>query len=230
LPISPGRIDVPPVKCTFSGLYKSFGAGAVVSDVSLSVAEGEFVVILGPSGYSKTTTLRMIAVLERQDSDSITVRRRHRLGHRAVRTAGNRSIGMVFQSCAIWRHMTAAENVAYPLRVRGVPKPERRERTERVLELVSLSGEDPRPATALSSGQMQPMALARALVSDPALLLFDEPLSNLDLKLRERLRLEIKALQRRTGLTSIYVPNDQKIAKLGFTCTILPVAEMEVSV
>jgi len=198
-----------PVKCTLSGLHKSFGGGAVVSDVSLSVAEGEFVVILGPSGCGKTTTLRMIAGLERPDSGSIAI------DGAIVSASGrfvrpeHRSIGMVFQSYAIWPHMTVAENVAYPLRVRGVPKPERRERTERVLDLVSLSGEGPRPATALSGGQMQRVALARALVSDPTLLLFDEPLSNLDLKLRERLRLEIKALQRRTGLTSIYVTHDQ---------------------
>ncbi len=197
------------IKCALQGLHKSFGPREVVSDVSLSVAEGEFVVILGPSGCGKTTTLCMIAGLERPDRGAIAI------DGAVVSAPGrfvrpeHRAIGMVFQSYAIWPHMTVFENVAYPLRVRGVGMRERRERTERVLDLVGLANEGPRPATALSGGQMQRVALARALVSDPALLLFDEPLSNLDLKLRERLRLELKALQRRTGLTSIYVTHDQ---------------------
>ncbi|MEJ1978291.1 MAG: ABC transporter ATP-binding protein [Acetobacteraceae bacterium] len=203
---------VPEPKCELRGLHKSFGGRPVVTDVSLSVAEGEFVVILGPSGCGKTTTLRMIAGLDQPDTGSIAI-------GGAVMSAPEqgrfvrperRSIGMVFQSYAIWPHMTVFENVAYPLRVRRVGKAEMRGKVDRVLELVGLAGEGPRaPATALSGGQMQRVALARALVFDPALLLFDEPLSNLDLKLRERLRLELKALQRRTGLTSIYVTHDQ---------------------
>ena len=197
------------VKCELLGVGKSFGPHQVVSDASLQVAEGEFVVILGPSGCGKTTTLRMIAGLERPDAGSILI------GGTVVSSADHfvrperRAIGMVFQSYAIWPHMTVFENAAYPLRVRGVAMRERRERVARVLELVGLPDQADRPATALSGGQMQRVALARALVSDPTLLLFDEPLSNLDLKLRERLRLELKALQRRTGLTSIYVTHDQ---------------------
>ena len=200
---------MPSPKCALESLHKSFGPREVVADVSLAVAEGEFVVILGPSGCGKTTTLRMIAGLERPDRGTIAI------DGNTVSASGrfvrpeHRAIGMVFQSYAIWPHMTVCENVAYPLRVRGVPLRERRDRAGRVLDLVGLANEGPRPATALSGGQMQRVALARALVSDPALLLFDEPLSNLDLKLRERLRLELKDLQRRTGLTSIYVTHDQ---------------------
>ncbi len=200
---------MPTVKCALQGLQKSYGPREVVSDLSLSVAEGEFVVILGPSGCGKTTTLRMIAGLERPDRGTIAIDGAIVSAPGRFVRPEHRAIGMVFQSYAIWPHMTVSENVAYPLRVRGIRLRERRERAERVLDLVGLSNEGPRPATALSGGQMQRVALARALVSDPALLLFDEPLSNLDLKLRERLRTELKALQRRTGLTSVYVTHDQ---------------------
>ncbi len=180
-----------------------------MQDVSLTVQEGEFIVILGPSGCGKTTTLRMIAGLERPDAGTI------RIGGDVMSAADRfvrpeqRGIGMVFQSYAIWPHMSVFENVAYPLRVRRVAAADRRRRVDDVLELVGLAGTGAQPATALSGGQMQRVALARALVAGPTLLLFDEPLSNLDLKLRERLRLELKALQRRTGLTSVYVTHDQ---------------------
>ena len=203
------RPATPAIKCELSGVGKSFAGRPVVQDVSLSVAEGEFVVILGPSGCGKTTTLRMIAGLEAPDTGSIVI------GGVPVSAPGRfvrperRAIGMVFQSYAIWPHMTVGENVAYPLRVRRIAAADQRRRVADVLDLVGLGGEGARPATALSGGQMQRVALARALVADPALLLFDEPLSNLDLKLRERLRLELKALQRRTGLTSLYVTHDQ---------------------
>ena len=195
-------------KCELAGIGKTFGQRPVVDDVSLSVAEGEFVVILGPSGCGKTTTLRMIAGLERPDSGSVTIDGAVVSSAARFVRPEHRSIGMVFQSYAIWPHMTVAENVGYPLRVRRVPGRQRAPKVDAVLELVGLAGMGARPATALSGGQMQRVALARALVSDPALLLFDEPLSNLDLKLRERLRTELKSLQR-TGLTSIYVTHDQ---------------------
>ncbi len=198
-----------PIKCEVTGIGKSFGGRPVVQDVSLSVQEGEFVVILGPSGCGKTTTLRMIAGLERPDCGSITIGGTVMSGPGRFVRPERRGIGMVFQSYAIWPHMNVFENAGYPLRVRRVAAAERQRKVEAALELVGLGGLGGQRATALSGGQMQRVALARALVADPALLLFDEPLSNLDLKLRERLRLELKALQRRTGLTSVYVTHDQ---------------------
>ncbi|MBV9568311.1 MAG: ABC transporter ATP-binding protein, partial [Hyphomicrobiales bacterium] len=182
-----------------------------VDNVSFDIAEGEFVVVLGPSGCGKTTTLRLIAGLASPDEGRIL------LGGEPVSDAAlglfvrpeRRDIGMVFQSYAIWPHMNVFENVAYPLRVRKRRGAEIKDKVEAVLALVGLASEARRSAAQLSGGQMQRVALARALVFDPTLLLFDEPLSNLDLKLRERLRIELKELQRRTGLTSIYVTHDQ---------------------
>jgi iron(III) transport system ATP-binding protein len=199
------------VKCRVEALTKRFGTRTAVENVAFDVAEGEFVVLLGPSGCGKTTTLRLIAGLASPDAGRILI------GGEPVSDAERnlfvrperRDIGMVFQSYAVWPHMSVFENVAYPLRVRNKRRGEIKERTESVLELVGLAGEGRRSAAQLSGGQMQRVALARALVFDPTLLLFDEPLSNLDLKLRERLRFELKALQRRTGLTSLYVTHDQ---------------------
>ncbi len=201
-------------KCDVQGLSKRFGSLAAVNNISFSVEQGEFVVLLGPSGCGKTTTLRLIAGLEKPDNGTIalngtTVSAPTR--HLFV-PPERRDIGMVFQSYAIWPHMTVFENVAYPLRVRRFSQADLREKVTRVLDLVGLGGQAARSATALSGGQMQRVALARALVFDPALLLFDEPLSNLDLKLREGLRVELKNLQRRTGITSIYVTHDQEEA------------------
>lgn len=201
-------------KCEVQGLLKRFGSHAAVNDVSFSVDQGEFVVLLGPSGCGKTTTLRLIAGLEKPDGGTIALNgstvsapTRH-----VFVPPERRDIGMVFQSYAIWPHMTVFENVAYPLRTRRVGGAEIRDRVTRVLDMVGLAGQATRTATALSGGQMQRVALARALVFDPTLLLFDEPLSNLDLKLREGLRIELKDLQRRTGITSIYVTHDQEEA------------------
>ncbi len=201
----------PMIQCAIAGLERRFGQQSVVTDVSLDIAKGEFLVILGPSGCGKTTTLRMIAGLEVPDAGTIQI------GGAVVSDASrkhfvrpeHRGVGMVFQSYAVWPHMTVFDNVAYPLRVRRWKKQKLRARVAEVLELVGLGNEGARPATALSGGQMQRVALARALVFDPALLLFDEPLSNLDLKLRERLRVELKELQRRSGITSVYVTHDQ---------------------
>ena len=199
------------VKCQLKGLEKRFGAFNAVDDVSLEIEDGEFIVILGPSGCGKPTTMRLIAGLESPSAGTISID-----GNVVSDPTRNifvpperRDIGMVFQSYAIWPHMTVYENVAYPLRVRSVRGAELDQRVKKSLDIVGLAKEVQRSATALSGGQMQRVALARALVANPKLLLFDEPLSNLDLKLRERLRIELKELQRQTALTSIYVTHDQ---------------------
>ncbi|WP_188408995.1 ABC transporter ATP-binding protein [Agaricicola taiwanensis] len=192
-------------------LQKNFGSFTAVADLTLDIDEGEFIVMLGPSGCGKTTTLRLIAGLEKPDAGSITINGQEMFNgaRKTFVPPERRGIGMMFQSYAIWPHMTVFENVAYPLRVRRLPKSEIEERVKGALRVVGLETAMERSATLLSGGQMQRVALARAIVFEPQLLLFDEPLSNLDLKLRERLRLELKDLVRRTGLTSIYVTHDQ---------------------
>ena len=189
-----------------------------VNDVSFEVKEGELFTLLGPSGCGKTTTLRANAGLEKPDSGKITVGDRVMFsagvnGRNVNMPANQRGLGMVFQSYAIWPHMTVFDNVAFPLQVRKrsdrPAKKEIAERVERVLETMELSEQIGRQATKLSGGQQQRLALARALVIQPPLLLLDEPLSNLDAKLRESLRYELKRLQRELGITSIYVTHDQ---------------------
>jgi iron(III) transport system ATP-binding protein len=195
-------------------ICKRFGALLAVDSVTLTASEGEFLTLLGPSGCGKTTTLRMIAGLEEPTSGSI------RIGDRVVYDnerginvpAEVRGLGMVFQSYAIWPHMTVAENVAYPLRMRGVKRAQRRQLVDKVLSLVGLAGMGDKPSPQLSGGQQQRVALARALVFEPALLLLDEPLSNLDAKLREQMRFELRIMQQRVGLTAIYVTHDQEEA------------------
>ena len=190
-----------------------------VNDVNFSVEPGELFTLLGPSGCGKSTTLRSIAGLEQPDSGIVSV------GGTVLFAAGpgakkkvnvpanKRGLGMVFQSYAIWPHMTVFENVAFPLRVRSrnqrPSKHEISERVHRVLETMELLQYADRHATKLSGGQQQRLALARAIVVEPSLLLLDEPLSNLDAKLRESLRFELKRLQRELGITSIYVTHDQ---------------------
>jgi iron(III) transport system ATP-binding protein len=195
-------------------LGKNFGAEAAVRDVSLSVAQGEFVTLLGPSGCGKTTTLRCIAGLERPDAGEI------RIDGETVASVERgiylnperRNIGMVFQSYALWPHMTVFDNVAYGLRVRHAAISVIRERTTRALKLVGLADLADRYATKLSGGQQQRTALARAIVYEPTVVLFDEPLSNLDAKLREQMRVELVRLQKEVGITSIYVTHDQSEA------------------
>jgi ABC-type Fe3+/spermidine/putrescine transport system ATPase subunit len=195
-------------------LRKSFGSEQAVDDVSLAVRQGEFVTLLGPSGCGKTTTLRCIAGLERPDGGEI------RIGgdvvaapaHGIALPPEHRNIGMVFQSYAVWPHMTVFDNVAYGLRVRRAPAAAIRQRTMRALELVSLGHMADRYATKLSGGQRQRVALARAIVYEPRVVLFDEPLSNLDAKLREQMRVELVRLQKEVGITSIYVTHDQSEA------------------
>jgi len=189
-----------------------------INNVNLHVEQGEMFTLLGPSGCGKTTTLRSIAGLEHPDSGLISVKGRTLFqagdGAKPVNVAANRrGLGMVFQSYAIWPHMSVFDNVAFPLQVK--PRGERpgkadiEQRVHRVLEVMELRQYADRQATKLSGGQQQRLALARALVIEPELLLLDEPLSNLDAKLRESLRYELKRLQRELGITSIYVTHDQ---------------------
>jgi iron(III) transport system ATP-binding protein len=188
-----------------------------VDDVSIEVEDGQLFTLLGPSGCGKTTTLRSVAGLESPDSGTIKVDDRVLFssnGRRSVNVPANRrDLGMVFQSYAIWPHMRVYDNVVFPLRCgarskRGSKK-QHREKVMRVLETMELAHLADRPATKLSGGQQQRLALARAIVTEPRLLLLDEPLSNLDAKLRESLRFELKRLQRELGVTSVYVTHDQ---------------------
>jgi ABC-type Fe3+/spermidine/putrescine transport system ATPase subunit len=190
---------------------KRFGEAAAVDSVSLTVRRGEIFTLLGPSGCGKTTTLRLVAGLEQPDAGEITLRDRvvASAARRLFVAPNRRNLGMVFQSYAVWPHMTVFDNVAYPLQLRRLPRPLVREKVARVLELVGLGGMEERPGTLLSGGQMQRLALCRALVYEPDLLLLDEPFSNLDAKLREQMRAEVKLLQRRLGITVLFVTHDQ---------------------
>ena len=193
---------------------KAFSGANAVRDITLTVEDGTFVSLLGPSGCGKSTTLRCIAGLEQNDAGRISI------GERVVSDAdrgvylpaNQRDVGMVFQSYAIWPHMTVFQNVGYPLRMRKAGKREIRERVERALSLVDMTDYISRPATKLSGGQQQRVALARAVAADPSLLLLDEPLSNLDAKLRDRMRFDLRELQLRLKLTAIYVTHDQSEA------------------
>ena len=194
-----------------TNLVKWFGDDPAVDNISFSIPKGSFLTLLGPSGCGKTTTLMSIAGLHSIDGGHIQV-------GDLVYTAPEkgiflppeqRDIGMVFQSYAIWPHMTVTQNVAYPLEVRKVHQDEIDSRVADVLELVGLTDMAAKMATQLSGGQQQRAALARAIISKPRLLLFDEPLSNLDLKLREQMRVELKRIQNEVGITSIFVTHDQ---------------------
>jgi ABC-type Fe3+/spermidine/putrescine transport system ATPase subunit len=193
------------------GLHKQFGAVAAVQALDLDIREGEFFTLLGPSGCGKTTTLRLVGGLERPDRGTLTLDGRCLAApQRGVFVnPEKRNMGMVFQSYALWPHMTVFENVAYPLKLRWVKKDIIRRKVEDALALVGLAGFGERHATALSGGQQQRVALARALVFSPRVLLLDEPLSNLDAQLRDEMRKELKALQRKLGLTVLMVTHDQ---------------------
>jgi iron(III) transport system ATP-binding protein len=185
-----------------------------VSEVSFSVQPGEFFTLLGPSGCGKTTTLRSVAGLEMPDEGEIRIAGETVFSSsRGIAVPVNRrDIAMVFQSYAIWPHMTVGQNVAFPLEAMGVASAEASRRIERALEMVGLAAFRDRPAPMLSGGQQQRVALARAFVKEARILLLDEPLSNLDAKLREQMRVELRDLQRRVGTTAIYVTHDQEEA------------------
>jgi len=190
------------------GLRKHYGSIAAVDGVDLDIAEGEFFTMLGPSGSGKTTLLRMIAGFERPDAGSIELG-----GVEVTRTPPyGRDVNTVFQDYALFPHMDVRENVEYGLRVRRVARAERRRRAEAALEMVRLGGLGSRKPVALSGGQRQRVALARAIVNQPEVLLLDEPLGALDLKLRQEMQLELKRIQREVGITFIFVTHDQEEA------------------
>ncbi len=186
----------------------------VLKGVSLDIPEGSLYTFLGPSGCGKTTTLRCVAGLERPEKGRISIDSKpvFSSSERVYVPTNRRPIGMVFQSYAIWPHMTVFENIAYPLTIHHRPKSEIKQRVGDVLKIVGLQGLEDRPAPKLSGGQQQRVAFARALVNEPKVMLLDEPLSNLDAKLRVQMRFEIKALQRRTNITTIFVTHDQSEA------------------
>ncbi len=192
-------------------LDKSYGSVKAVDDVSFDLHPGEVLTLLGPSGCGKSTTLRLVAGLEEPDRGEIRVR--GRVVASAIRRifvpAEKRNVGLVFQSYAVWPHMSVEQNVAYPLAIRHMPRAEVERKVEAVLSLVDLEGLQKRPATHLSGGQQQRVALARALAYEPDILLLDEPLSNLDARLREEMRVQLRALQSRLGTTILYVTHDQ---------------------
>jgi iron(III) transport system ATP-binding protein len=194
------------------GVTKRFGAVVAVRDLSLAVADHEFVTLLGPSGCGKTTLLRLLAGFMAPDAGTIRAGSTTLSTPAAVVPPERRGMGMVFQSYAVWPHKTVFQNVAFGLEVRRVARAEARTRVARVLELVNLAGLEHRYPGELSGGQQQRVALARSLVVEPGILLLDEPLSNLDARLRERMRWELKELQRRTGITFVYVTHDQSEA------------------
>jgi ABC-type Fe3+/spermidine/putrescine transport system ATPase subunit len=193
---------------SLKNISRSFGSTKAVADVSLDVEQGEFFGLLGPSGCGKTTTLRMIAGLEKPDAGVIEFKNVDITNLPAER----RGFGMVFQNYALFPHLNVFENVAFGLRARHAAKAEMNERVASALELVQLPGYEKRAVDELSGGQQQRVAIARAIAIEPALLLFDEPLSNLDVSLREETRSELRELVTRLGLTAVYVTHDQEEA------------------
>jgi len=191
-----------------AGLHKAFGATTAVTDFSLSVPRGSFTTLLGPSGCGKTTVLRIVAGFVEPDAGSVVIAGIDQVG----RPPNLRGVGMVFQDYALFPHMNVLANVGYGLRMRRLGKAERNERVQRALQLLGLGSLGRRYPHELSGGQQQRVALGRVIVLEPEVLLMDEPLSNLDAKLRLRLRAELKELQRQLGITTIYVTHDQEEA------------------
>lgn len=199
-------------RLTLSGLGKAYGALKVVDGVDLTLNEGEFVSLLGPSGCGKTTTLRMIAGFIEPSAGSIAVDGRVVSAPGAVTPPERRRMSMIFQSYAIWPNMTVAENVAFGLKLQKLPSSEVKVRTDRILGVVHLDHLADRYPAELSGGQQQRVALARAIVVQPAVLLLDEPLSNLDANLREEMRFEIRRLHDEFRFSTVYVTHDQSEA------------------
>ena len=194
---------------TITGLTKRYGDVGAVTGLDLAVRPGELVALLGPSGCGKTTTLRLVAGFIAPDGGEIRVGDRVLSSPTVVVPPERRRMAMIFQSYALWPHMTVAQNVAYGLRFAGVPRPERERRVEAMLQVVQLAGYGARYPGELSGGQQQRVAVARALVVEPEILLLDEPLSNLDAGLREEMRFEIRRLHEQFGITTLYVTHDQ---------------------
>src|SRR5204862_5545400 len=195
-------------------LVVNYGDVVAVRQISFAVRQGEHLTLLGPSGCGKTTTLRAIAGLETPSSGEIRIdgRPAYSSARKVNLPPEQRDLSMVFQSYAIWPHMTVAENVAYGLKLRKVPRDEVNRRVGEVLDMVRLGGYGDRPASRLSGGQQQRVALARSFAFNPKALLLDEPLSNLDAKLRAQMRVELRELQNQVEVTSIYVTHDQEEA------------------
>ncbi|MCQ0988750.1 ABC transporter ATP-binding protein [Jiella marina] len=216
--------EIRPGAVRFVGIRKAFGDFVAIRDLNLEIEAGQLVTLLGPSGCGKTTTLRMLAGLEQPTAGRILI------GGRDVTTfpANERDVSMVFQSYALFPHMTVGENVAYGLVSTGVGKKDAAARAEDALELVGLGGFAKRLPSELSGGQQQRVAVARALVLEPQVLLLDEPLSNLDARLRRQVRTEIRELQQRLGFTAVYVTHDQEEA-LAVSDRIVVMADGEIA-
>jgi len=199
------------VELSVEGLSKSYGTVDAVKDVSFTIEDGSIMTLLGPSGCGKTTTLRCLAGLEKPEKGLIKGGERILFSseHEKIVPAEKRNMGMVFQSYAIWPHMTVFKNIAYPLKIRKESESEIRSKVKEVITMVQLEGLEDRPATALSGGQQQRVAFARAIVAHPDFLLLDEPMSNLDARLRETMRHELRRLQKNLKITTLYVTHDQ---------------------
>ena len=210
-PDESGAMDVTEPCLTLRGVRKCFGDFAAVDGIDLDIRQGEVFALLGPSGCGKSTTLRIIAGLEEPDSGLIRLRDRELYSSErgAQVPVQKRNMGMVFQSYAIWPHLSVLETVAYPLDVRRVSPQDKKTRALAAIKQVGLSGFEDRSASTLSGGQQQRVALARALVYEPHVLLLDEPFSNLDLRVREQMRIELKLLQRRLNISVVLVTHDQ---------------------
>lgn len=197
------------ISLELKNIKKSFTEGeAVLDDISLVISQGEFITLLGSSGCGKTTTLRIIAGLEQPDEGSVWLDGREVTGLEP----NQRDVNTVFQNYALFPHMNVAENIGYGLKLKKVPKAEIKKKVSRMLELVQLEGYEKRKPSELSGGQKQRVAIARALVNNPKVLLLDEPLGALDLQLRRAMQIELKHLQKKLGITFIYITHDQEEA------------------